>query len=485
MSFEASNSVYSIGDLSDDIGSVNKESSHDSKLSDSSGSSISLSDIPSQSDKSEPNEPSESDELNGSSESKELPSLNDSVSAETESIKSIWSISDVSGENDKQRQQAEFSVSRSGKGRVLPSEGGAFVYDGRVVRYNVERGVDYKTPLVVGSRKLVGDEDDPGYRASHLVFDPRSGTLAAGRDLDNKWCDLPKYSLITGVGNSSHADASFVSGSYNKIEVSEDSEASEEECDKSSSCAIIGSSGVTLRDCEETVALGVKRSKKSTYFSGFKEATITSNLYGLKKIYAGPLHSKTTPDSVVLDVNGDALIRGNLSAANIAQKDVYVAGSGVTGTIVTHVLTRGDGVNVVYVNPINGPVHIQLGTSEDPYFEPNRVIVVKDVTPEFNIGASHNVGIYVPVTWNEIPTRIEHYTNCTGGTCITASTGGTYSLNSSGGAVTLRYMTLPIPGSYPTWVIESQLIGNPRLLTSTGVTFIPASEFKRQHVLRR
>lgn len=185
-----------------------------------------------------------------------------------------------------------------------------------------------------------------------------------------------------------------------------------------------------------------------------------------------------------LDVNEDAVVRGTLHANHVDQDSAYVEGSaGLDGHITKWKLERGDGVDVIYVNPIHGQVHIQLGSSTDPYFERNRTITIKDVTPEFAIGASHNIYISVPPTKLEYPTRIEHYANCTNGTCVIASNDGAYALNSGGGAVTFRYMNSPIPGSLPTWVIQNQFIGNPRLLTSTGITFVPASCTNRQRVI--
>lgn len=397
-------------------------------------------------------------------------------------------------------QGSDYSLSESGD--VFDTD--PFVYDGRSVRYNVEQGVDPNAIFIIGSRKRAGIEGERGYRSVHFSFNPKSGTLNAGCNIDNGWRASSNFSLISGIGNSSELDASFISGAHNKIVSEACSDASE--TDDSSfipSCAIIGGrhniirndlarsrhssvivgcSGVDLRNCKNTVVLGVKRSKQSTYFEGFQEATITDKLYTLGVHRIGLLNCEDTPKNVVLDVNGNALIRGHLKATAIVQQEVYVEGN---DHCTSWVLNRGDGINVIYVNPIHGPVDIQLGTCEDPYFEPNRVIVIKDVTPEFTVGCSHNVGISVPETSDVIPTRIEHYGNCGNGTCLTASVGGTYGLNSSGGSVTLRYMHSPVPGAYPTWVIENQFIGNPRLLTSTGVTFTPACHNARRHVLKR
>lgn len=389
----------------------------------------------------------------------------------------------------------------------LPNQIGAFIDAGETVRYNVENGVKLDTPLLVGSRKKSGKDGKHGYRASHLIFEPKNSTLAVGHDTDNQWKKLPNFSLISGVGNKATLDGSFISGAHNKIEsdfcsvTSHESES--EHCLIPSSCAIVGgnnntitntsihkrssaivaSSNVSVRDCENTVVVGVKRNKKSECLEGFKNALIADNIYAFKSLHVG------TPDcgsrEPVLEAHGDLIVHGRLitSHGHHGESSVYVEGS--SSERISHIVTENDATSVIYCNPIAGPIHIFLGSESQPHFQSNRSIIIKDVTPEFALGASHNIYISVPETNDHIPTRIEHYTNYPGGTCITASTGGTYVLNSGGGAVTFRYATLPIPGSYPTWVIENQLIGNPRLLTSTGMTFYPATQSKRKQVLKR
>ena len=457
---------------------------------------------------------------------------NKSKLARTESIKSLWSTSDASLTNTHNKNEISSDDHTTyHKSKILPNEASPFIYDGRIITYNEGRGVQYKTPLVLGSRKLAGRKGECGYHATHLVFDPTSGSLAAGCDVDNGWTKLPNFSLITGIGNTAELDASFVSGSHNKIKLEMlpvSSNKTEKYCLIPPSCsivggshntiantsacqhtsAIIGSHGVSIKDSETTVVLGMKSAPGQHPFHGFHESTITRNLYSLGHTHIGPLLSSDLPKDTVLSANGDAYINGNLSvtghvnsesatfetifaatgsfqhisASNIDQYSIFVEGisgnTGITGSDI--VITRGDGVNIVYANPAPGDIRIKLGSGDNPTFESNRQLVVKDVSLEFGPGSSHNVYVWVP---NGI--RIEHYKINGGSYGMTASEAGIYVINSSGGSVTLRYMAPLFPGALPTWTIENQLLGNPRLLNSTGIRFVPASDDNRYSLLRR
>lgn len=265
-----------------------------------------------------------------------------------------------------------------------------------------------------------------------------------------------------------------------------------------STTAKIGCSNIKMNNNEHTVFLGVDGNNKRIEFTGFKEATVTPNLYALNKIHIGRSKKGLSINHLPFYVNGDSVLDGNLkvngnidgesgtfnhitaSTATIntlhVQKftpvitDKYVEGN--NGTTVFTVLPK-DGIDVIYINPIRGPVAIQLGSEMNYVFEANRVITFQDVTPIFPGGSSHNATISVP-TGN---VKLEYYGG-TGG--MQAGTGGTYILGTSGGAVTYRYVT--IPGTYPTWLIQSQNQGNARLTTSP--VFIPASEQLRANILR-
>lgn len=518
MSFkQSSNSLYGNDSVNEIPDSLISEDSNNNKLNeiDSSGSSIDLSVSKSDTD------------INSleSSDSKELIETNSSP----EIAESLWTASNVSSNDSfiNNKHKKHENCKSCNEPNVLPSKVSPFVYDGRSIRYNSERGVEYKTPVIFGSRKITGTEDQCGYHASHFIFDPSSGSLAAGYDIDNGWSKLPNFSLITGVGNSSDLDASFVSGSHNKIKLAALTSGSNNDEFVPPSCSIIGGSnniiannsaskssssiisshGVNVHDSEATVVLGMIARENEAPFTKFKESTITRNLYSFGHSHVGPLFTHLSPADTIFSVNGDSYIEGNLSvtghinsdsatirtlvatnasfqnisASNVSQNSVYLEGiSGNTGIDIT--LIKGDGVNVIYANPAPGDVRIQLGTSTNPAFESNRQLLIKDASLEFGPGSSNN--IYV---WTPAGIRIEYYgTGITGGIYgMTASEGGIYILNTSGGSVTFRYLNSVIPGSLPTWVIENQLIGNSRLLPSTGVRFTPTDDNNKTLLLRR
>jgi hypothetical protein len=518
---QASNSVYGIDSIpdipesSESIRVVDKETS----TLYSSGSSIELSGIQSEAEASN----SVIEDTN-------------TISAKTESIRSLWSTTDISSvENN----VISTSNQDNSTNCLLPSDASPLIFDGQVIRYNIERGVDYKTPIIFGSRKSKGIEGKDGYRPSHFIFNPKSGTLAAGYDIDNEWSKLPNFSLITGIGNSAELDASFISGSHNKIKLellhtSDITPSKDVYCLIPPSCAIVGgsnntitntaachyssaiiaSSGIQVQNCQETVILGMRGVSGDKAIEGMQEATVTRNFYSLGRIHAGPYVNDSLPPMTVLVANGDALVNNNLKignnlssnsmtssqfftdtasirsakisdleVTNMAQNELYLEGTGVSGTsgtvglTATFVIYPSDNYNVIYVNPIKYPINIYLGTGTNNVFQSNRVITFKDVTLEFGPTSSNNVNILVPGPNGEtgmVPVRIEYYNNG-----LTAGTNAGYTLNTSGGSVTFRYFSSSTPGLAPTWVIENQFMGNQRVMPSAGLTFIPASDKTR------
>jgi hypothetical protein len=178
-------------------------------------------------------------------------------------------------------------------------------------------------------------------------------------------------------------------------------------------------------------------------------------------------------------VNADTVVVQSLVAQtatinNVTSNDHYLAGSG--GATGTHFIFRPtDNVDVLYVNTIGGQITIQLGESGADVFRSNQKLVIKDVNPEFGNEPSYNANIVVPPQG----VRIEHYN----GSTIVANTGAGYALNTGGGSVTFRYVNFGIPGALPTWVIESQLVGNPRVVPTTLPAIGPASAQQRAKLL--
>ena len=164
----------------------------------------------------------------------------------------------------------------------------------------------------------------------------------------------------------------------------------------------------------------------------------------------------TTGEEVVLDVTGDTVINGTLYIKHVADEEYYITGN--SSPVATYNLLPGDGYRIVYADSTASVVNIILGTIDNNNFERNRRITFKDVSLELGTGSMHNVNIIVP----NCGTRIEYYHNGV----LTVSPNAGYSINTNGGAVTLRYFVSPIPNIANTWVIESQLLGQPRILPS-------------------
>lgn len=262
---------------------------------------------------------------------------------------------------------------------ILPSRADPFVYDrkNKVIRYNFERCVSTESVVVFGGND------------GKFVFDPVNKTS------------------ISGVNNELHK-------AYNS--------------------SIINCSGVKLKNCKETVALGIKATPEDEFPENLSETLLVRNLY----------------------------VAGNLSASNIKQNSVYV--EGVKGRDVYHQIIKGDGVDVIYANPLDGIIWIQLGLPSDTSFESNRTIVVKDVTLETGESSIYNINIIVPPANDGVPqTRIEYYNGKLLAVSSDKLTG--YILNTVGGSVTYRYVDSFMPGKNATWVIQNQFLGNIRTVS--------------------
>jgi len=446
---------------------------------------------------------------------------NELEEVKTESFKSIWS-------NDSKPRNSKLPSC------ILPSTVDPFTYDGRIIYYNVDRGVNYNTPVYWGTRKATGCDGEDGYHASHLVFNPKLATLAAGRDVNNAWSKLPKYSLISGLGNAADLDGSFLSGYDNKIIHDGPPEPKDAHPCIPPSCSIVGGhhnritntenhgstssiiacSNIELKNCSNTVALAMNSSPVT--LEDYKEAVVTKNLYGLNRVSAGlPVEGADEMDSVFI-ANGNGHVFGNLdvkenltaqsgtftklavenamiqnlTVTNLERSDLYLDGN--NGVLLTHYISPLDSVDIVYVNPHNGPVNIVLGAENgaNNYFQANRTITFKDISLEFtqNNQSPYSINILSPNTEEgAIPVRIEHYTPEVLGQSpqLTVGTNSSYSLNTYGGSVTFTYLTRPIPGFSPTWVITNQFIGNKRVLAPDVLKFAPATEAVKDKLFHR
>lgn len=441
------------------------------------------------------------------------------LSVKTESVRSLWSATDASHNYE--------------DNHILPNDASPLIFDGRIISYNTNRGVDYDTPVLFGpsfsKRSNTGDE-----KASRFIFDPKTGTLVSGFDINNNKPNLPNFSLITGIGNLSELDASFISGVHNSINLNllPDNQNPDDDqfllippscaiiggtnnnitnnsvCQNTS--AIIGSHNVNINNCDASVAIGIKGITGDFPISGLTETTIVRNLLAMGHVNAGPYNNETFPQDTVFVANGNALIQndlqvnGNINSkswntdnlviktanienlnvsglCNIDQRDIYIEGTGgITGINVT--ILPQDNVDIIYANPTNGTVNIYLGTGANNIFQRSRMITIKDVTLEFEQASAYNINIIVRGPSDVVnQTKIEHYNN--GG--LTAGANAGYAINTSGGSVSFRFINNIMPGFTPTWVIQNQFIGNPRIQGTAGIKFMSASENTRYKLFHK
>ena len=198
--------------------------------------------------------------------------------------------------------------------------------------------------------------------------------------------------------------------------------------------SVINCTDVNLKNCKYTVAMGIHATEEDEFPENMNETLLVRNLH----------------------------VAGKLLVNNIQQNSVYVKGNNQHD--VFHQITRGDGIDIIYVNSIEGIIWIQFGTSSDTSFEANRTIVIKDITLSTGETSTHNTNVIVPPAHHGIQqTRIEYYN---GKMLTVSSEGGVnagYILNTAGGSVTYRYVEPFMIGQSPTWVIQQQFIGNPRI----------------------
>lgn len=173
---------------------------------------------------------------------------------------------------------------------------------------------------------------------------------------------------------------------------------------------------------------------------------------------------------VALAVHGDIYVSGQIYTGNYKSTHIHSDNKinlnekhyiESTPTATYYYVNPKEHSNILYVSAINGPVYVVLGSKKgDVSFKENQEITIKDTSLCYNQGSSYNIFITVP----NGNTGIEHY----GVDCkLKVSNAGTYILNTSNGAVTFRYMH----ATRPCWLIETQFIGNTRVLPGTGLKF--------------
>jgi hypothetical protein len=124
---------------------------------------------------------------------------------------------------------------------------------------------------------------------------------------------------------------------------------------------------------------------------------------------------------------------------------------------ITYNVSDQDDLDLIYANPVRGPVHIHLPSQS--LKDHNRTLIIKDTSLLHAPGSIHNIFITAPSD-----TKLEYYGTHSDDVTrsfhgLLAGLGATFTLNTSGGAVTLRYIHQPMSA----WLVDSQLLGNTRL----------------------
>jgi len=374
---------------------------------------------------------------------------------------------------------------------VQNNKSNPFILKDNIIKYNMDCGVKLKTNVLFGSKTTEGCNNKNGYRSVHLIYNATIGSLAFGYNINNQWRTMGSYSLITGYGNMTTNNSSFISGMNNKIINTNFNSLQDTDINTLSNCSIMGnnnsitdcnscsiiaSSNSTIQNSNNTVILGMKQTDDDKTLLNLKETTITRTLYALLKLYVGPFLDILS--SQALNVNGDAGIIGDLSvtgnveaktikseeiktdildAKHITIYNIYVETKTTSQNL--NILPE-DNTNIIYGNPINGDINIFFGDTDYYDFQENRSITIKDVS----IATNYNNNTYNIYIRTQNPMIIETYYN----NQLTALPNRGYIINSSGGSVTFTFFK-----ERQCWVITNQFIGNTRLTTTTtiGTTF--------------
>lgn len=245
--------------------------------------------------------------------------------------------------------------------------------------------------------------------------------------------------------------------------------------DQKSDFSVNDTSGFSFSDSESSVYVEFKPKKKHHFPSESTESSFFDTSVSVikpKKNY----YKESSSKDCSKDCSKDSWDESSLSfvkpkkvkkvkTAEVHKTAVHQTQSlnnttfvqGVGGKNTDYIFTNSNKSDIIYVNPINGPVTIHL----DGTFTPNRTLTVKDSTLTFGPCSTNNIRITVPKNM-----KIEHYA----GLSIVQNSGGTYVITGYAGCVTFRYQPPLLIGGSAVWVIENHLVGNPRI-TPAGMTF--------------
>jgi hypothetical protein len=349
---------------------------------------------------------------------------------------------------------------------VKKDELNPFIYIDNSIKYNASKNLPLKTDVLFGSMKDSGINGKNGYRSTYLIYKATLGSLAVGKDINNQWLKIGKYSLLTGLGNISFNPSSFISGQHNKILTTSTKSSvinnlfgctimgDTNTITDSVSSSIIASSGSSITNSVNTAIIGMKPTDSDKVVTNHNEALITRNLYALGVMSVGPLLEVSS--NSIFDVNGDATIKGNLNVIGdiLGERKListFIDAVSPTDEVVN--ILPDDNISIIYANPVNANIIIYLGSTDEPYFIDNKTITIKDVSVACNnTKPSYNVYIY-PI----YPVGMETYEN----NDITIQQKRGYIINTATGLVTFTYFNNETT-EIKNWLITNQFIGNKR-----------------------
>jgi len=346
-----------------------------------------------------------------------------------------------------------------------------FILRNNIIRYNIEQGVKLKTNVLFGS-KTTSANNGNGFRATHLLYNATIGSLAFGRNIDNQWSKMGRFSLVTGYNNMTTNESSFISGINNKIintnfnqyQNDDDNIDNLSSCaimgdnntiTDSKSCAIIASSNVNINNGTNTVVLGMNKTSLDTIPLNLKETTITRNLFSIGKLFAGPILPFFITDDVLIvngsaGINTDLNVKNNITCDNLNSNNITIHSKFLNTTTggISETILPTDNTNIIYCNPSTGDINIYLGNTGAYEFQDSRSITIKDVSI-----VNHNRNTFNIYIWTDNHINIETYDNY--GLVYYPNRG--YIINTAGGCVTFTYFEIN-----KCWVITNQFIGNIR-----------------------
>ena len=349
---------------------------------------------------------------------------------------------------------------------VKKDELNPFIYIDNSIKYNASRNLPLKTDVLFGSMKDSGINGKNGYRSTYLIYKATLGSLAVGKDINNQWLKIGKYSLLTGLGNISFNPSSFISGQYNKILTTSTTSSvinnlfgctimgDTNTITDSISSSIIASSGSSITSSINTAIIGMKTTDSDKVVTNRNEALITRNLYALGEMSVGPLLDISY--NSIFDVNGDATITGNLNVIGDILGERKIISKFIEALYPTDIVVNiisEDNISIIYANPVNANIIIYLGSADKPYFTNNKTITIKDVS----VVCNNTKPVYNVYIYPSYPVGMETYEN----NDITIQQKRGYIINSPAGLVTFTYFNNETT-NIKNWLITNQFIGNKR-----------------------